>query len=219
MFKGDITITTDTNLAINLTYNPTYKVMALMDDAKPIFGDLPVHALAPLLPPYIANEAENMGDISSFWELYWKHLATPDAESYISILLFALYKGYNILLYVNPDEESLTFIDAFLKFVQDFYGVTIGTKDRPCSFDLNYEDIVRIRMFKYGYLPVKDLIDNIHNKIMDPQICYLIVDALNMQPDADVVDQVDRFISQYRMNQQPQEPKKLIDPPWTIKIV
>ena len=219
LFKGDITITEDTNLALNLSYNPSFRVLALMDDAKSVFGEANVYAVPILLPPYVANEAENLGDLQSFWNLYWQHLSTPDAESYFSLIMTGLYKGFNILLYVNPDEDSLSFVNAFLKFVQDYYGLTIGTKDSPCGFDLRYEDIIRLKMFKFGYIPVMDVVTNIHNKITDPYICSIIVNELNLQAEPDVVSQVDQYINTYRAQLiQQQQPKKLIPPPWRIVI-
>ena len=218
MFKGDITITNDTNLAMNLSYNPSFRVLALMDDAKTVFGEANVYAIPILLPPYVANEAENMGDLESFWNLYWQHLNTVDAESYFALIMTGLYKGFNILLYVNPDEEPMSFVSAFLKFVQDCYGLTIGTKDSPCGFDIRYEDIIRLKMFKFGYIPVMDVIANIHNKITDPFICSMIINDLNLDAGPDPVATVDNYITMYRTQNQPKPEKKLIPPPWRIVL-
>lgn len=215
MFKGDIFITDDFQLASSLQYNPSYLVIGLLDNPKSIFGDeTMVRSIPYLLPPYIANEAENLGDMNSFYALYYQHLASPEADSYCALLMAGMYKGFNILFYVNPDEYDLTFVQAFLKYWQDNFGITIGNKQGvPCCFNIAYEDILRIKMYKYHYIPVSEVVMNIHNKITDPMICHEMAQEIGLEETEDPVSQIDKYIHDIRTRPQ----RESVPVPWFIR--
>lgn len=214
MFKGDVFITDDYNMAINFQYNPSYIVIALVDNPKSLFGEETLIKSIPyLLPPYIANEAENLGDINSFYALYYQHLASPEADSYCALLMAGLYKGYNILFYVNPEEYDLTFVQALLKYWQDNFGITIGNKQGlQCSFNTAYEDLIRVKMYHYHYISVNDLIRNIHNKITDYGVCCEICNELNLSLD-NPIESVHQYITNARTPR-----SKEVPIPWFIKL-
>lgn len=217
MFKGDIFITDDHNLTVTLSYDKRYLVIAMMDNPSTIFGDAPVRAIPYILPPYIASEAENMGDMDSFYSLYYQHLASSEADSYLTLLMVALYKGYNVLIYVNPEEEQLAFVGAFLRFMQDNFGLTIGNKENTqAAFNVAFEDIIYLKMFRYHYISAKDIVANIHNKILDPIICDMLCEELNIPTDNDPVMKIDKYIKHYRTRMQP-IPKITSHCPWDIR--
>ena len=216
MFKGDICIIDDQKLASDLSFNPQIKVIAMVDNAKDYFGEgTNVLAMPILLPPYIANEAENMGDTSAFWNLYWQHLADPNTDQYITLLLTGMYKGFNIVLYVSPDEECLTFTSAFLKYMQDNFGLTIATKNNQSSFNMAYTDIIRIKMYKYHYIDAMDVVMNIQNKILDPVICEMMCQDLGINAGEDPVGVIDNFI---KIKRTPQKVIPAVKVPFSYKF-
>jgi hypothetical protein len=217
MFKGDIFITDDIQLATNLSYDPRYRVFALMDNYEAVFGNNSnVIGIPFLLPPYTALEEENMGNLQNFYNLYYQHLASDEADNYIVTLLTGLYRGFNILFYVPADEsDGMEFRNALLKYIQDVFGLTIGSKENPRSgFNIAYEDIIRLKMYYYGNIPAMDLVENIKNKIMDPILCDRMCSELGISNNGDPVSAVDQYITNYRNA----KTKKLIDPPFTIRF-
>lgn len=220
MFKGDIFITDDPQLAVTLSYDTRYKVLALMDNANSFFKGVEIYSTQVLLPPYTALEAENMGDLNTFYSLYYQHLATAECDSCISLILVGLYKGYNILFYVDKDEESMAFVQAFLKYMQDAFGLTIGNKEhQQCAFNTDFEDIIRLKMYFYGYIPASDIVTNIKNKILDPILCDRMCAELKIDPKNDPVNAINEFIRITRTEPVPiQAPKSMIEPPWRIII-
>ena len=223
MFRGDIAITDEFELAQNMSYNQQTKVIALVDNAAEYFGNAQVFAMPILLPPYAALEQENIGNVSAFWELYYRHLASPDADSCLALMCAAMYNGFNILLYVSPDEECLTFTSALLKYMQDNYGLTIANKEHTSSFDMAYEDLVRLRMYKYGYISPMDVIMNIKNKIVDPMVCDTLIHDLKLPESDNPVQLIDDFIRIQRNREpskflRPMEKHTVVDVPWKVVI-
>ena len=220
MFKGDIFITDDPQLAVTLSYDNRYKVLALMDNASQFFKGVQIYTTQVLLPPYTALEAENMGDLNTFYSLYYQHLASAECDSCISLILVGLYKGYNILFYVDKDEESMAFVQAFLKYMQDAFGLSIGNKEnQQCAFNTDFEDIIRLKMYFYGYLPVMDIVNNIKNKILDPILCERMCAELKIDPGKDPVSAINDYIRVSRSRLIPAaQTKPLIEPPWRIVL-
>lgn len=218
MFKGDIFITDDIQLATNLSYDQRYRVFALMDNYETVFGqNSRVIGMPFLLPPYTALEEENMGNLQNFYNLYYQHLASDEADNYIVTLLTGLYRGFNILFYVPADESDMEYSRALLKYIQDIFGLTIGSKENPNSgFNMAFEDIIRIKMYFYGNIPAMDLVENIKNKIMDPILCDRMCHELGISSDGDPIAAIDRYITNYRASKTAQP--KLIDPPFYIKF-
>lgn len=220
MFKGDIFITDDFQLATTLSYDSRYRVFALMDNYELEFGkNSNVIGMPFLLPPYNALEEENIGNLQNFYNIYYQHLASAEADNYITTLLTGLYRGFNILFYVPKDEAQLEFSKALLRYIHDVFGVTIGSKDNnQCGFNVAFEDTVRIKMYFYGNIPAMDLVQNIKNKIMDPFICDRMCNDLGISPGNNPVEAVDQYIRNYRNSQNVvQAPRKLIDPPFKIR--
>jgi hypothetical protein len=206
-----------------MSYDPKTKVIALVDNAAEYFSNEQVFTMPILLPPYAALEQENIGNINGFWELYYKHLASPDADSCLALICTAMYSGFNILLYVSPDEECLTFTSALLKYMQDNYGLTIANKEHASGFDMAYEDLVRIRMYKYGYIPPMDVIMNVKNKITDPMICDTLIHDLKLPETDNPVSLIDNFIRIQRNREpnkllRPVENQAPVDVPWKVVI-
>ena len=73
MLKGNIFYTTDENLAMNSSFNKGYLVVALVDDSDTRFSQAQIRGIQYLLPPYMAFEAENLGDMDQFNKIYYNH--------------------------------------------------------------------------------------------------------------------------------------------------
>lgn len=194
MFKGDIFITSDENVALASAMNQSFKVMVLADNAYDIFGaGAPVYPISYLLPPYAALEMEDMGNLNGFYESYYSHLMSDEVDSYICLILAGLYKGYNILIYVPQDEAQMTFVSALLQYIQTYFGLTIGTPQYPCGFNVQFEDIDQIKMFRHGYIEAIDVCKNIKGNIVDPIIANMLCKELNLK-SADPLQTINAYI-------------------------
>ena len=200
MFKGNIFYTNDEDLAMNMSYNKGYIVIALVDNADTRFSSSQVRSILYLLPPYIAFEQENLGNIDEFKRIYYNHLSRPETESYLAILFKALYDGYNILIFIDEDEMQLSFPTSLFDFLRYKYGLIVGDENHDCIFDVNYEDVIRLTMYKYSQILAQDVIDNIRFPIMDYSICNNLCDELHIKSNGDPVKAVDEYIKKDRYN-------------------
>jgi hypothetical protein len=86
-----------------------------------------------------------------------------------------------------------------------------------------YEDLVRIRMYKYGYIPPMDVIMNVKNKITDPMICDTLIHDLKLPETDNPVSLIDNFIRIQRNREpnkllRPVENQAPVDVPWKVVI-
>ena len=200
MFKGNIFYTNDENLAMNTSYNKNYIVIALVDDSDVRFGKGQVKNIHYLLPPYLAFEAENLGNMEEFKRIYYDHLNRPETESYLCLLFRALYDGYNVLIFIDEDEMQLSFPNTLFEFIRYKYGLIVGNQTNDCLFDTDYEDIVRLSMYKFHYIKAQDVIDHIRYPIRDPYICSELCDELGISNNGDPIQTIDQYIKDDRYN-------------------
>ena len=217
MLKGNIFYTTDENLAMNSSFNKGYLVVALVDDSDTRFSQAQIRGIQYLLPPYMAFEAENLGDMDQFNKIYYNHLTKPESESYIAILLNALYRGYTVLIFIDEDEMQLSFPKALFDFFRYKYGLIIGNENEDCVFDIQYEDVVRLTLYKFHHIPAQDVIDNIKYPITDPYICKELCDELGIQSNGNPVKTIDEYIKQDRYQNRVETFVKDTNCNWYIK--
>lgn len=153
MLKGTIYITCDIEMVKNSIYN-NCKVVAITENAESInTPDLTNVSIASiLLPPYQAVMAEMDGDMGTFYNLYGQHLATKEADSYICLIIAALVRGINILIYIPKDEFGLTFTSAFMQYLQMVYGITVGTENIPCNYNPEFNAVLCNRLYIHEFI-------------------------------------------------------------------
>lgn len=199
MFTGDIFITDDESVALSSAMNPQYKVLAIEPNIEDIFGyGSGVLPMGYLLPPYAALEQEEAGNLPAFYEMYYSHLMSDDVDSYIAIILAGMYKGFNILLYASKDSmQNTQAISALLNYLQNYFGLTVGTVTHPSAFNVQFEDMLRLKMFKHGYIDAIDICKNIKGQVLDVALASLMCQELKINT-TDPVTTINSYIVHYK---------------------
>ena len=95
---------------------------------------------------------------------------------------------------------QLSFPTSLFDFLRYKYGLIVGDENHDCIFDVNYEDVIRLTMYKYSQILAQDVIDNIRFPIMDYSICNNLCDELHIKSNGDPVKAVDEYIKKDRYN-------------------
>ena len=102
--------------------------VVVLDENNP-FGNLNDVIMGTiLLPPYEAMSAIVDGEDKIAIDIYMDYLNGSTQDMFICVLIAALYKGVNILLYV-PEDESFFVYGLLVRFT--IYGIQVGKDDVP----------------------------------------------------------------------------------------
>lgn len=161
MLSGSITFTSNIDILRSAMYDKTCRIVAMMDNVDSIIQTIPnVSPASILLPPYAAISAFLDNDKNTFFNEYFIHLGSKEADAFICLILAASARGINILLYVPRDEaENLGFVDAFTQYMISAYGVYIGNDNgAPFNFDICHTANVLCRLYLHDFISYQELL-------------------------------------------------------------
>ena len=162
-----------------------FRVLCLSDDSSAIAGMQNAMMCSILLPPYDAMAALLDGDMNRFGSIYDEFLATSyEANTLISIILAALYKGVNMILYIPVAEYNLGFIGNTLNYIAYATGCFPGFGETmQFSYDMKYNDSNLIRLFDVGLLSYPELLTGVDQHITLGQICTKVCMDIGFCPE------------------------------------
>ena len=140
MISGRIDITDDIQIIQNIIFGtPEDKGVLIVNLDEDIRMEHPsVVGGGCLLPPPEALEAEINGDGALYDQIYTKWMFSSYVYQYMTVLITALYKGRNIIIYA-PDlrnRESVTVSKLMMQFYENF-GLKIGILNTNDQFQYN----------------------------------------------------------------------------------
>lgn len=160
IIKGSMYLTCDPQMVSDAPYN-NERIVILAENLRnslPINPDIITFGSI-LLPSYNAVEAELNGDLNLFARIYSQDLMSTVQDRFIVLLLAALAKGINILLYIEKDEYySLHFKDVLATHIYNAYGVMIGNERTKFGVDESYSPIILSKFYLYDYISSQDFL-------------------------------------------------------------
>lgn len=174
-----------------------FRVLCLSDDSSAIAGMQNAMMCSILLPPYDAMAALLDGDLTKFGAIYDEFLVTSyEANTLISIILAALYKGVHMILYVPRAEYNLGFIGNTLNYIAYTTGCYPGFGDTmQFGYDMKYNDSNLIRLFDAGLLNYQELLPGVDNYIVLDRICQKVCMDIGFCPETP--DIAIRYVNKY----------------------
>lgn len=140
--------------------NPTSKtrVVVLDDDSVNIEGYIQGSILLP--PPSALFTLVDNNDKMTFRMMYYDYLSTPDVDSFIMLLITALFRGVNIIFFFNTSDPSM-FMDILGEFLSSVYGVSATPFELLCgnhlpSINPNVMAGLLSKMVQYQYITVEE---------------------------------------------------------------
>lgn len=173
-----------------------------------------------LTPDYKTICAAISGDDNLLAQSYFESLITPQVEESIAVLIGALTRGVNIVLYFPHDTLQLKYPYLFLQFLMDRFGIQVGDKNSPSMYNPAFDQIIMRMLYIYRIIPWDAYIMNTEE--LDPisiarlreDLCAQYNIPMNIS-DQDMVARVQKIKDQMvaKMNTKPKlfehvEPKK-----------
>lgn len=152
MLKGTLTLTTDINV-VNVSLYTGARVLFMTEEVPPQVQMLPSTIPATiLLPSYEAIAAELDGDINAAKTIYYNQLQSRECDMYITAVLLASSRGIPITIYIGPDEATMNFLDIFMAYFYNSYGVTLCTAQSEFVYNVTFEPIVLTKFYQYDLI-------------------------------------------------------------------
>lgn len=157
LLTGSIYLVTDKEVLRTMATSFSHRIVAMVENYDGI-EDIPNIALASvLLPPYSAICAEMDGNIQAFYQEYFIHLGSKEADATICLLMAAAVRGINIALYVPKEEATnLHFATAFVQYLHDTYGITVGTEQNPFAYDQAFDPVIYSRLYLHDFISYQE---------------------------------------------------------------
>lgn len=137
------------------------KVVIIADDPDPYIRNNPAAVMGSiLLPSYRVISAEIDGQYAESDAMYWEELSREEASDYFISVLAALYSGIPIAFYFGKEEFDMRFIQSFLQFIYQVYGMVPGFGNtRPEILDSysgeNLDKIYYMNLMRFDQYIVK----------------------------------------------------------------
>lgn len=113
-----------------------------------------------LTPDYKTICAAISGDDNALTQSYFESLTTPQVEETIAVLLGALTRGVNIVLYFPMDTLQLKYPYLFLQFLMEKFGIKVGDKNTPPIYNPAFDQIILRMLYIYKIIPWNEYIMN-----------------------------------------------------------
>ena len=103
------------------------KVILITEDPDPYIRNNPSAIMGSiLLPSYSVLSAEIDDDAQRADALYFQELSREEPDGYLVSILAALYSGIPIALYFSSSEFDMRFVQVFLQYIYQAYGMVPG---------------------------------------------------------------------------------------------
>lgn len=172
---GQLIVCVDLETTIGY-YRQGWRVICLSEDKQhqAVMPDLMMGSV--LLPPYESMDALLDGNKDLFALMYSDYLFNNlDVRTMQSIILAALYRGVNIVIFIPPQEYEMGFINVFLQCYTSATGVYVGFHGQsPAVLDYNYNNSNMIRLYMEGLFPYSELLLYYEGPINDPTVCIRV---------------------------------------------
>ncbi len=128
-----------------------------------------------LLPPPISNTYLIDGLEEEFIQSYDYYLDTSDAvQDYIASILFYLYLGGNIIIYVPNMDNDVIWLNRLMLYFLSRYGITIGTPNCGFGYDINYDPIIMKIFYSRGLVDIIQYLNSVPEPYPDPMLANKI---------------------------------------------
>jgi len=183
MLPGSLYITNNLEIVNNAIYN-NCNILGLTESQDAIVNLPNMSLVSILLPPPMAMSAELDGNMQAFTSMYYQHLATKEADACIVMIIAALAKGMNLILYVPKDESQLSFSGVLVQYLFEVYGITTGSDNNTFDYNPMYNAILCTRLYLHEYITYQDflVLYPVNIPIMPESLPHLINDLGPMAP-------------------------------------
>ena len=145
-------------MASSYGFTPIALVESVEDLEIPFRNNIQLASV--LLPSYDAISAALDNDIMTFNGLYQAQLCGRECDEFISLIMYALFKGKNILLYIAKDEMELPYPFTLFNYIESFFGYKVGVEfnRETAMYNQAYDAVLINKFYVYDFIGVEEFV-------------------------------------------------------------
>ncbi len=165
---GTLTVTTDKGLLAN-AHCYGFKPIAIVESESvlELASTENIQVASILLPSYDAVSAYLDGNLPLFQSMYFGQLSGRNCDEFITLIMLAIYKGNNILIYISSDEiKELPYPKVLSMYLENIYGYY---PPRQYPGDQNilgeylhnqaYDPLILCKMYQYSFIDSEEFLN------------------------------------------------------------
>lgn len=154
ILSGTLYITNSYDLVTRALQDPIVKILDLDEFGKYLdYRNPNVIKSTCLLPQPEAVMAEIDGDPERFRLLYMEYLKSDVVMDFVTVILAALHKGINFIIFVPEMSEDSVWVVQLLMYFYTTYGIKIGTSETDnYAYDERYDSSNALLMYMGGFI-------------------------------------------------------------------
>lgn len=165
---GTLTVTTDKGLLAN-AHCYGFKPIAIVESESvlELASTENIQVASILLPSYDAVSAYLDGNLPLFQSMYFGQLSGRNCDEFITLIMLALYRGNNILIYISSDEiKELPYPKVLSMYLENIYGYY---PPRQYPGDQNilgeylhnqaYDPLILCKMYQYSFIDSEEFLN------------------------------------------------------------
>ena len=165
---GTLTVTTDKGLLAN-AHCYGFKPIAIVESESVL--DLAstenIQVASILLPSYDAVSAYLDGNLPLFQSMYFGQLSGRNCDEFITLIMLAIYRGNNILIYISSDEiKELPYPKVLSMYLENIYGYYPQRQYRGDQNILGeylhnqaYDPLILCKMYQYSFIDSEEFLN------------------------------------------------------------
>ncbi len=165
---GTLTVTTDKGLLAN-AHCYGFKPIAIVESESvlELASTENIQVASILLPSYDAVSAYLDGNLPLFQSMYFGQLSGRNCDEFITLIMLAIYRGNNILIYISSDEiKELPYPKVLSMYLENIYGYY---PPRQYPGDQNilgeylhnqaYDPLILCKMYQYSFIDSEEFLN------------------------------------------------------------
>lgn len=165
---GTLTVTADKGLLAN-AHCYGFKPIAIVESESvlELASTDNIQVASILLPSYDAVSAYLDGNLPLFQSMYFGQLSGRNCDEFITLIMLAMYRGNNILIYISSDEiKELPYPKVFSMYLENIYGYY---PPRQYPGDQNilgeylhnqaYDPLILCKMYQYSFIDSEEFLN------------------------------------------------------------
>ena len=165
---GTLTVTTDKGLLAN-AHCYGFKPIAIVESESvlELVTTDNIQVASILLPSYDAVSAYLDGNLPLFQSMYFGQLSSRNCDEFITLIMLALYRGNNILIYISSDEiKELPYPKVLSMYLENIYGYYPQRQYRGDQNILGeylhnqaYDPLILCKMYQYSFIDSEEFLN------------------------------------------------------------
>lgn len=165
---GTLTVTTDKGLLAN-AHCYGFKPIAIVESESvlELASTENIQVASILLPSYDAVSAYLDGNLPLFQSMYFGQLSGRNCDEFITLIMLAIYRGNNILIYISSDEiKELPYPKVLSMYLENIYGYYPQRQYRGDQNILGeylhnqaYDPLILCKMYQYSFIDSEEFLN------------------------------------------------------------